>query len=88
VGPAGAKAKWVRVELKKIETLPGGGQANSYFDHVGPSPISLWQSSEDYSVLQSVRDDIRFRVWVLLMVVAALTARSPLLDSYSGVHTT
>ncbi|KAH0826905.1 hypothetical protein J3R83DRAFT_4497 [Lanmaoa asiatica] len=53
VGPAGAKAKWVRVELKKIETLPGGGQANSYFDHVGPSPISLWQSSEDYSVLQS-----------------------------------
>ncbi|KAG9313333.1 hypothetical protein JVU11DRAFT_5638 [Chiua virens] len=53
VGPAGAKAKWVRVELKKIETLPGGGQGNSYFDHVGPSPISLWQSSEDYSVLQS-----------------------------------
>ncbi|KAF8838756.1 hypothetical protein BDN67DRAFT_971075 [Paxillus ammoniavirescens] len=53
VGPSGAKAKWVRVELKKIETLPGGGQANSYFDHVGPSPISLWQSSEDYSVLQS-----------------------------------
>ncbi|KIK92149.1 hypothetical protein PAXRUDRAFT_26807 [Paxillus rubicundulus Ve08.2h10] len=51
-GPSGAKAKWVRVELKKIETLPGGGQANSYFDHVGPSPISLWQSSEDYSVLQ------------------------------------
>ncbi|KAF9242069.1 hypothetical protein BU15DRAFT_73000 [Melanogaster broomeanus] len=53
VGPPGAKAKWVRVELKKIETLPGGGQANSYFDHVGPSPISLWQSSEDYSLLQS-----------------------------------
>ncbi|KAG6371878.1 hypothetical protein JVT61DRAFT_8877 [Boletus reticuloceps] len=53
VGPAGAKAKWVRVELKKIETLPGGGQANSYFDHVGPSPITLWQSGEDYSVLQS-----------------------------------
>lgn len=56
MGPAGAKAKWVRVELKKIETLPGGGQGNSYFDHVGPSPIPLWQSSEDYSVLQSVRD--------------------------------
>ncbi|KAF9220194.1 hypothetical protein BS17DRAFT_739755 [Gyrodon lividus] len=53
VSPSGAKAKWVRVELKKIETLPGGGQANSYFDHVGSSPISLWQSSEDYSVLQS-----------------------------------
>ena len=60
MGPAGAKAKWVRVELKKIETLPGGGQANAYFDHVGPSPISLWQSSEDYSVLQSVRADALF----------------------------
>lgn len=61
MGPAGAKAKWVRVELKKIETLPGGGQANSYFDHVGPSPIPLWQSSEDYSVLQSVRHRVSFQ---------------------------
>lgn len=86
MGPAGAKAKWVRVELKKIETLPGGGQANSYFDHVGPSPISLWQSSEDYSVLQSVRDDMSF----LCLGVAdneMMIARSSFLDSDSGVHT-
>ncbi|KAL4081284.1 hypothetical protein V8B97DRAFT_2020138 [Scleroderma yunnanense] len=54
VGPQGAKAKWVRVELKKIETLPGGGQANSYYDHIGSSPIVLWQSSEEYGILQSV----------------------------------
>ncbi|KAI6043324.1 hypothetical protein EDC04DRAFT_2652439 [Pisolithus marmoratus] len=53
VGPQGAKAKWVRVELKKIETLPGGGQANSYYDHIGSSPIILWQSSEEYGMLQS-----------------------------------
>ncbi|EGO21390.1 hypothetical protein SERLADRAFT_441746 [Serpula lacrymans var. lacrymans S7.9] len=53
VGPQGVKAKWVRVELKKIETLPGGGQANSYYDHVGPSPIHLWQSSEEYKMLLS-----------------------------------
>lgn len=53
VGPQGAKAKWVKVELKKIETLPGGGQANSYYDHIGSSPIILWQSSEEYSMLQS-----------------------------------
>ena len=86
MGPAGAKAKWVRVELKKIETLPGGGQANSYFDHVGPSPIPLWQSSEDYSVLQSVRDVDCFCAWVLLMVIL-LIARSPLFDSYPRVYT-
>lgn len=54
VGPQGVKAKWVRVELKKIETLPGGGQTNSYFDFVGSSPINLWQSSEEYGLLQSV----------------------------------
>jgi hypothetical protein len=54
VGPQGAKAKWVRVELKKIETLPGGGQTNSYFDFVGSSPINLWQSSEEYGLLESV----------------------------------
>ncbi|KAI6103665.1 hypothetical protein F5141DRAFT_1132298 [Pisolithus sp. B1] len=53
VGAQGAKAKWVRVELKKIETLPGGGQANSYYDHIGSSPIVLWQSSEEYSMLHS-----------------------------------
>ncbi|KAH7909217.1 hypothetical protein BJ138DRAFT_1115170 [Hygrophoropsis aurantiaca] len=53
VGPQGAKAKWVRVELKKIETLPGGGQTNSYFDFVGSSPVNLWQSSEEYGMLHS-----------------------------------
>ncbi|KDQ61292.1 hypothetical protein JAAARDRAFT_55964 [Jaapia argillacea MUCL 33604] len=52
-GPQGVKAKWVRVELRKVETLPGGGQANTYFDFVGQSPINLWQSSEDYGLLMT-----------------------------------
>ncbi|KIK39851.1 hypothetical protein CY34DRAFT_25074 [Suillus luteus UH-Slu-Lm8-n1] len=60
VGPQGVKAKWVRVELKKIETLPGGGQTNSYFDFVGSSPINLWQSSEEYGLLQS--QDLPFHI--------------------------
>ena len=49
------KAKWVRIELRKVETLPGGGVANTFFDFVGQSPISLWQSGEEYSTLSSVR---------------------------------
>ena len=53
MGPQGVKAKYVRVELRKIETLPGGAQ-NSFYDFVGQSPINLWQSSEEYSMLQSV----------------------------------
>lgn len=48
------KAKWIRIELKKVEMLPGGGQTNSYFDFVGQSPMTLWQSSEEYESLKPV----------------------------------
>ena len=57
----GVKAKWVRVELKKIETLPGGGQTNSYFDFVGQGPMNLWQSTEEYGLLESVSGAILLR---------------------------
>ncbi|KAI0093987.1 hypothetical protein BDY19DRAFT_881509, partial [Irpex rosettiformis] len=53
VGPTGVKAKWVRVELRKIETLPGGGLANTFFDFVGQSPLNLWQSQGEYSSLET-----------------------------------
>jgi hypothetical protein len=49
------KAKWVRIELRKIETLPGGGQNNVFVDFVGQSPVNVWQTSEDYAMLQTVR---------------------------------
>jgi hypothetical protein len=54
LGPQGVKAKYVRIELRKIETLPGS-PPNAYYDFVGQSPINLFQSSEEYSMLQSVR---------------------------------
>ncbi|KAL7283693.1 hypothetical protein ACG7TL_003129 [Trametes sanguinea] len=54
VGPQGVKAKWVRIELRKIETLPGGGVTNTFFDFVGQSPINLWQSPNDeYTTLHT-----------------------------------
>lgn len=53
VGPQGIKTKWVRIELRKVETLPGGGQVNTFYDFVGQSPINLWQSSEDYGILHT-----------------------------------
>ena len=50
------KAKWVRIELRKVETLPGGGVPNTFFDFVGQSPINLWQPPNDeYSTLHTVR---------------------------------
>jgi hypothetical protein len=55
MGPQGVKAKYVRIELRKVETLPGGGVQNSYYDYVGQSPVNLWQSREEYSLLSSVR---------------------------------
>lgn len=53
VAPEGVKAKWVRIELRKVEVLPGGGVANTFFDFVGQSPINVWQSSEEYGTLQT-----------------------------------
>lgn len=53
VGQQGVKAKWVRVELRKVETLPGG-TPNTFMDYVGPSPVTLWQANEEYGMLQTV----------------------------------
>ncbi|TFK21305.1 hypothetical protein FA15DRAFT_672691 [Coprinopsis marcescibilis] len=52
-GQAGIKAKWVRVELRKIERLPPGGPTNEFSDLVGPSPINLWTAPDEYGILQS-----------------------------------
>lgn len=54
LGPQGVKAKWVRVELRKVETLPGGGQANTFFDFVGPSPVKVWESTDEWGILHTV----------------------------------
>jgi len=48
------KAKWVKVELRKIETLPGGGQANTYIDMIGESPLTVWQAKGEWDELQTV----------------------------------
>lgn len=54
--PGEIKAKWVRVELRKIETLPGGGLNNTYVDYVGGQPLALWSTKEgeEWSDLNSV----------------------------------
>ncbi|KAH9930769.1 uncharacterized protein B0H18DRAFT_1116880 [Fomitopsis serialis] len=49
-GGQGVKAKWVRIELKKVEVLPGGG---TFYDYVGQSPINVWQASEEYGMLHT-----------------------------------
>lgn len=54
-GGNGVKAKWIRIELRKVETLPGGGLTNTFFDFVGNSPVLLWQSGQEYSPMTRVR---------------------------------
>lgn len=57
----GVKAKWVRIELRKVEVLPGGGQAGTFFDYVGPSPINLWTGPDgEYGVLRPVASQFFF----------------------------
>ncbi|KAI0929238.1 hypothetical protein AcW1_006231 [Taiwanofungus camphoratus] len=53
VGPQGVKAKWVRIELRRVETLPGGGLSNTFYDFVGHSPINVWQARDEYSMLEN-----------------------------------
>lgn len=44
----------MRVELRKIETLPSP-PPNSFYSIVGSeNPTVLWQASEEWGVLQSV----------------------------------
>ncbi|KAA1469315.1 hypothetical protein DENSPDRAFT_878816 [Dentipellis sp. KUC8613] len=71
MGPQGIKAKYVRIELRKIETLPGGGTQNSFFDYVGQSPINLWQSSEEFSALPM--KDIPFYIRIPESIPPTLT---------------
>ncbi|TDL27334.1 hypothetical protein BD410DRAFT_835623 [Rickenella mellea] len=51
LGSQGVKAKWVRIELRKVETLPGGGQTNTFYDFVGQSPVNIWQAQEEWGML-------------------------------------
>ncbi|PBK93290.1 hypothetical protein ARMGADRAFT_1063369 [Armillaria gallica] len=52
VGPQGVKAKWLRVELRKVEQIPMTGE-NTFFDYVGPSPVNVWTATEEWEVLKS-----------------------------------
>ncbi|EMD38159.1 hypothetical protein CERSUDRAFT_113311 [Gelatoporia subvermispora B] len=52
-GQPGIKVKWVRIELRKVETLPGGGVANTFIDYVGQTPVNIWQSDEEYTTLHT-----------------------------------
>ncbi|KAK0482681.1 hypothetical protein IW261DRAFT_1048759 [Armillaria novae-zelandiae] len=52
VGPQGVKAKWLRVELRKVEQIPMSGE-DTFFDYVGPSPVNVWTAPEEWEVLKS-----------------------------------
>lgn len=76
LGPQGVKAKYVRVELRKIETIPGV-PPNSYYDFVGQSPVNLWRSSEEYSMLHSVRRIMTFFFLPILLLALTLQQDIP-----------
>ena len=51
----GTKTRWVRVELKKVETLPGGGHNNTFYDFVGQSPVKVWEADgHEWALLKTV----------------------------------
>ena len=85
VPPQGVKAKWVRIELRKVETLPGGGPANTFYDFVGPSPVNLWTTPDEYTLLRSVSSVDAVASGVVLIMVFVSPARLPVLYSHTRI---
>ena len=77
MAPQGIKAKWVRIELRKVEIIPGGGEANTFYDFVGPSPVNLWSSPDEYSLLRSVSSSFCNSSCLSLVCVSSKTSHSP-----------
>jgi hypothetical protein len=51
----GVKAQWVKIELRKVETLPGTGAGNTFYDIIGPGTVTLWTSGgAEYEMLHAV----------------------------------
>lgn len=44
LGTKGLKAAWLRIELRKLETLPGG---ESWGELIGRGPIDVWSAQKD-----------------------------------------
>ncbi|PWZ01979.1 hypothetical protein BCV70DRAFT_235625 [Testicularia cyperi] len=44
LGTKGLKAAWLRIELRKLETLPGG---ESWGELIGRGPIDVWTATKD-----------------------------------------
>ncbi|KDQ07588.1 hypothetical protein BOTBODRAFT_59893 [Botryobasidium botryosum FD-172 SS1] len=72
------EAKWVRLEFRKIETLPGGGQTNTFIDFIGSSPIDVWQAKNEWDVLQM--QDIPFHIRIPESIPPTIT-----LDHGAGI---
>ncbi|PFH45550.1 hypothetical protein AMATHDRAFT_71571 [Amanita thiersii Skay4041] len=76
----GVKAQWVKVELRKVETLPGGGMANTFYDIIGPGPATMWTSGgAEYAMLTS--QDFQFSIRI-----PESTPPSLQLEHQAGVH--
>jgi hypothetical protein len=55
MGQQPVKAKWVKVELRKIETIPYGSRGEEFVDLVGQNPVAVWEAREDHDALTNVR---------------------------------
>lgn len=54
MGQQPVKAQYVKVELRKIETIPSGNRGEEFVDLVGQSPLTLWEARDDHDTLSNV----------------------------------
>ena len=50
----GLKTKWVKVVLRKVETLPGGVPASLTPDFIGQMPQTIWAAAGEYETIINV----------------------------------
>ncbi|KAF8577259.1 hypothetical protein K439DRAFT_1639867 [Ramaria rubella] len=62
LGTQAVKAKWVKVELRKIETIPSGNRGEEFVDLVGQGPITVWQAQHESDTLSSKDFPFNIRV--------------------------
>lgn len=54
LGTQPVTAKWVRLEFRKVETIPSGKTTEEFVDHIGPGPITIWEPKTEQDLLASV----------------------------------
>ncbi|PPR02959.1 hypothetical protein CVT24_012154 [Panaeolus cyanescens] len=64
IPPEGVRAKWVKIELHRVERIPSSvcGSETRFEDCVGPGSVTLWSSTNEYTTLTTQQFPFSIRI--------------------------